>query len=433
MKTRKTISILIAGLILMLSLAVNSHGAKPIDANVDLAAGMPVYGTFTNGQAATDGKTGGLSAVSGDTTESPQYLTINLGKSLYLDRVKVFWDKNALSNDFVVRTSSDARYWVEEARNLDAATGVLDDATGKVAISVSLSRAVISSKYVQIMVPAGTKITNPQGKTVKIAEVEVYPSVNQKFTLDQVSEYAAMDTSFIIMYKTSIGAASGTITYGTNPNNMDKSAGNSSSGVVNSVVILGLKPRTTYFYQVSATDYYGNTVSSKVLSFTTVSENVALHKMVTGTFTELPKGERFAKPGTADQILSRVTDGGTSYFTAMATSGSVPGADQYVVIDLGKSYNLKSISSYWRNLSYPESLTVQVSGNGIDWKTLESGLNAGAGAFARSDAGDPMNIVNVKGDSGRYIKLLVPKGSPIYCKHSDWDFVQLMEVKAFAQ
>lgn len=433
MKTSKISTILIIGLIVSFSLAINSHAAKPINANEDLALGQFVYGTFTNGQAATDGKAGGVGATSGDLTESPQYLTINLGKSLYLGRIRIVWDKNAMSNDFVVRTSSDSKYWVEEARNLDAATGVVDNATGTVALSISLARAVISSQFVQIMIPAGTKITNPQGNTVRIKEVEVFPSVNQKFTIDQISDYSVMDTSSIIMYKTSIGAASGTLRYGTNPNKLDKQAANSSSGVQNSVIVSGLKPRTAYFYQVTAVDFYGNTASSKVLNFTTVGENVALNKKVTGTFVNLPRDEKYAKPGTEPEILGRVTDGGTSYFTAMATSGSVPNADQYVVIDLGRSYNLKNIVSYWRNLAYPESLSVQISGNGSDWQTLESGLNVGSTAFGRSDAGDPMSIASVKGGSGRYIKLLIAKGSPIYTKHSQWDFVQLMEVRAFAQ
>jgi len=408
-----------------------SFAATKISALTNLAAGKSAYGTFSNAPLVCDGKTKGLSASSGDITDMPQYLTIDLKTSAYLDRVKIFWDGNALSNDFAVRTSPDAKYWNTEAENVDAAQGIVDPSSGKTTISISLQRMKQSSKYIQIMVPAGTKTSNKTGNTVSIAEVEVYPSLAQKFTLDSFGAYAINDNSCIIKYSTSIGAASGSVLYGTDPNKLNNTAGNTESGTVNSAVLSGLKPRTTYFYQVKAVDAYGNPVASKTGNFATASENIALKKKVSGTFTVLP-ADKFIQKGDADNVLSRVTDGSTNYFSSMATSGSVYVADQYVVIDLGRSYKIKNIVSYWRKLAYPESLVVQVSDNNTDWVNLEAGADVGKGGFARSDTGDPMEVLNTPGSTGRYIKLLVAKGSPFFHKHSDWNFVQLMEVKVFA-
>ena len=404
--------------------------AKAISANDNLAAGKSAYGSFSNPGVAVDGKLVGLPATSGNVTDDPQYLTIDIGTNMYLDRVRIYWDKNAYSNDFTVRTSANAKIWQTEAQNLDASLGALDTASNTIATTISLKRAMISSRYVQIMVPAGTKVTNPSGNAVKILEVQVFPAVDQKFTIDNISVYGATDTTCLLKYKTSIGVASGSAIYGTEPGKLNMAAGNSEKGTDNSLVFVGLKPKTTYYYQISAVDYYGNKVTSRVNSFATAGDDIALNKKVTGTFTNYPI-DPYVKAASEDVILSRITDGKTSYFTSMAQSGVISDADQYAVIDLGRSYKIKNILTYWRQLAYPEALTVQVSENNSAWSTLASAADVGSGAWARSDAGDPMKVHNVAGASGRYIKILVPKGSPFYHKHDNWNFVELMEVKAF--
>jgi hypothetical protein len=406
--------------------------AFALSENTDLAAGKTAYGTFSNPLLATDGKIKGPGAASGDLNDSPQYLNIDLGANMYLDRIKVYWSSDAYSNDFMIKTSSDAKTWQDEAAGLDAAKGVEDAASGTIATSISLTRAMINSRYVQIIIPAGSKVTNLRGNFVRINEVQVFPSVNQTFSLVSTESYSITDTTCAVRFKTSIGAASGVVSFGTDPNKLDRVASNCESGIENSYMLSGLKPKTNYFFQIKATDFYGSSIASRVLSFVTLTENVALKKKVTGTFTALPPNEKYIQAGSPDEILARVTDGGTSFFTSMATSGPISGGDQYVIIDLERSYNIKTILSYWRRLAYSESFSVQVSDDAATWKTVGDSLNANNGTFARSDAGDPMKILKTPGASGRYVKILVKQGSPFFHKHSDWDFVQLMEVQVFA-
>jgi hypothetical protein len=386
----------LALILAVLLVSVTTSYAAKLDPNTDIAKDMSAFGSFSNPALVTDGKIKGLFAQSGNIDEAPQYLTIDLGTNQYLDRVKIYWDKNALSNDFIVRTSADAKVWQEEARDLDAANGVLDNNTNTVAISISLKRAIINTRYVQIMIPASSKITNAKGSYVRIGEVEIFPSLTQTFLLGNIDIYAVTGTTALIRYATSVGAATGTISYGTEPANMDKVAINTESGVSNSIVIVGLKPGTTYFYQLKTVDYFGNALTSKVQTFTTIGDNVALKKKVTGTFTALPPQDKYVQAGTADEVLARVTDGGTSYFTSMATSGPISVADQYVIVDLGKTYNLKSVLSYWRALAYPESLVIQTSLDGNTWVTADDGVSANNGLFARSDAGDPIKVLVTK-------------------------------------
>jgi hypothetical protein len=423
--------ILLGSVLSLLFIVSYAHAAPALDATTNLAAGGNVYGTFINQGAATDGKVKGAFAQSNDITENPQYLNIDLGKSQYLDRVKIFWDKSSYGNDFIVRSSADGKYWYDEAANLDAANGVLDPSSGALVTSISLKRAVLSSRYVQIEIPAASKVTSP-GNFVRIAEVQAFPSMGQKFSIISASDYAVTENSCVVMYRTSIGAAGGTVNYGLSPNRMDKIAGYSESGIDNSALLTDLSPNTNYFYQIRAADNNGNSAISQVGNFTTRSENLALKKRVSGTFVYLPL-DKYVKPGEPDEVLSRVTDGGTSYFTSMASSGTISDYDQYVVIDLEKSYRIKNIVSYWRKLAYPESLTVQVSDNNSDWTTVTDTADAGTGGFARSETGDPVEVLNTAGAPGRYIKLLVKKGSPYFHKHANWGFVQLMEVKAYAE
>jgi hypothetical protein len=420
---------LVLSLVILLSAAAMS--AK-VDTNENIALNKTAYGTFSSPSIATDGKTKGvLFATSGDITDTPQYLTINLGTAMYLDRVKIFWDKNTLSKSFSIKTSPDAKYWQDEASNLDASTGILDNASGTIVMSVSLKGKTQYSKFLQIMIPAGTSTSNSRGNNVRIAEIEVYPAAQQAFTMGTTDIYALTNDAAYIKYNTSIGAANGSANYGLDPAKMSKVAVNAVSGAVNSIALTDLTQKATYFFQLRASDYYGQNAGSKVLSFVTPGTNVALGKKVTGTFSNLPPKDALVESGSADQVLSRVTDGKTGYFKYMATSGSIPTTDQYVVVDLGKTYALKNIVSYWRKLAYPESLTVQVSDDNATWTTVADNVNCGNGVYSYSEDGDPLIVVNSPASPARYIKLLVKKGSQFFHKHSEWDFVQLMEVKAF--
>ena len=237
----------------------------------------------------------------------------------------------------------------------------------------------------------------------------------------------------MLKYRSSIAVRSGQVFYGTDPNKLTVVAKNTESAVESSAILAGLEPKTTYFYQVRATDYYGKTATSKVESFSTAGENIALNKKVEGTFVFYPADDKYVKPGENNEILARITDGGTNYFTSMATSGSIPNADQYIVIDLGKSRKINSILSYWRRLAYPENMTIQLSNDKKEWKTVEKGIDANLGVFARSSSGDPIKVVSKEdGGSARYVKLFIKKGSPFYHKHGNWNFVQLMEVEVYA-
>ncbi len=421
-------------LISFIFLTVAFAGAvySALNAATDLALGAKAVGTFGNLASATDGIISvnkAVPATSNVVAGGDQFLTVDLGGLVYVDRVKVYFDSAAYPRAFSVRTSDTAKYWQIEAAGLDAADGAKDNKSGTIAVSISCKRALIGARYVQIQIPAGTLVAGAD--RVRISEVEIFPAIGQKLSILDNNAYAVTDGNAVISYSTNIGCISGRIRYGTSPTALTSVAPNQESGVNNSATIYGLKPGTVYYYRVVATDLYGNNVESAVGIFQTLGVNVAKGKPVSGTFTALP-ADPFVD--TTKPALARVTDSSTSYFTAMAQSLSLNASDQYVVIDLGQDYPIKNIQTYWRRLAYPESYSILVSKDNASWTTLASNLNAGDGAFSRSDTGDPMQIVATPaGDvSARYVKVFIKKDSPFFHKHFDWDFVQLMEVKVFS-
>jgi hypothetical protein len=393
------------------------------------ARGRLPVGTFSNNLAAVDDSLGSF-AVSGDIGHSPQFLTIDMETNIYVGSVKIFWDADALSRSYSIRVSKDKKNWLTEFSGLDASVGAKDAATGTVAQIISTRRYTTASRYLQIYIPIGSSAS---ASRVRIAEIQVLPALDLSFELEDVRPYVIGDHSAIIVYRTSIGAVDGQVFYGRDPGKLDMIAANMESGVINSATLVGLEPGLAYFYRVKAWDAYGEMLESEVNSFRPLGANLALGKKISGTFVYLPPNDDLVDK--SKDVLSRVADGVTGYFKGMATSGSIQKGDQYVVIDLGKSYALNSIVSYWRALAYPESFSVSVSEDNQKWTEISSKINAGEGAFARSDAGDPMRVVNtgLKGARARFVKISMAKESPYFVKHADWDFVQLMEVEVFAR
>lgn len=394
-----------------------------IDANTNLAYKKGVLGTFSKGEVTVDGKTTAF-AVSSNLNEFPQFLTVDLGAPIYVERIKIYWAKSACSKSYSVRVSKDAKNWVTEFSNLNAEEGVSEG--GLYSQTISLKRFIEPSRYVQIYVPVGSAATS---NILKIADVEIYPAMNLAFRLQNVDSYAVGDNQAYVLFKTSIGAVGGEIVYGLDSKNLTRKASITEFGVINSAALTGLNPNRVYFYKVTAHDAFGRSVSSNIKTLSPKKRNIAKDKKVSGTFTALPPKDPYVTKG---NVLSRVVDGKLSYFYGMATSQSVRNSAQYVTIDLGRTYPLKNAIIFWRALAYPEDFSVSISNDSRNWSSVAAKLNAALGAFGRSETGDPMRVVNVNlRRSARYIRVYVDKNSPCYQKHANWDFVQLMEVQVF--
>ncbi len=406
-------------MLVTLQLSVNAAPAY------NYALGQVPVGTFSNLAAAVDGKLGTF-AVSQNISEGSQFFTIDLGREILIGSVKVVWKSDALSNNYSIRVSKDKKNWFSEFSEVDASTGAADPADGTISQVISTARYTMPSRFIQIYIPMGSAAS---AQKVQISEVQVLPAQEMAFTLEEVKPYAVSNKRAVILYRTSIGAVNGQVLYGSDPNNLSSVAANSESGVINSAVLMDLEPGRPYYYEVKAWDTLGKAVVSDVKHFVPSFVNVALNKNVSGTFTELPPNDPLVDRNTP--VLARSVDGLTDYFKGMATSRSIRSEDQEITVDLGASYPINSIVSYWRALAYPESFSVKISSDGAGWTELASKVNAGDGAFMRSGSGDPMRVINTdaNGATARYVQVLIGKDSPFFVKHANWDFVQLMELE----
>ncbi|MDI6781671.1 MAG: discoidin domain-containing protein [bacterium] len=196
------------------------------------------------------------------------------------------------------------------------------------------------------------------------------------------------------------------------------------------IALDGLKPDKSYHFQLTAYDNDGHEIISSDHEFTTMEDNIGLYMPTTGTFRECPDDKYISRD---KGFLERITDGDTSYFTGMATSGDVTLQDQFVVIDLGIIQPIDRIKVYWRKLAYSKDYSIRLSNDNENWTVLDSGINACNGADELSDTGDPMKMIITQGGGAkaRFVQVFVPCGSDFFHKHEDWRFVQLMEVKVY--
>jgi len=196
-------------------------------------------------------------------------------------------------------------------------------------------------------------------------------------------------------------------------------------------ILKKLKPDTSYYYVIEGKNKDGEMVKSKVNYFRTKEWNLALQKSVAGTFDNYIGDDKYFNKKTP--ILQRITDGKMNYFDGMAVSGNVHKNDQYVIIDLQNIYNIAKINVYWRALSYSRDYALYVSNDRQTWELVTKHIDAENGKFIRGEKGDPILYNEIScNQQAQYIKILIKKGSNIYNKHKEWNFVQLMEIKIYS-
>lgn len=198
------------------------------------------------------------------------------------------------------------------------------------------------------------------------------------------------------------------------------------------VVLPRLTPQTRYDYLIEATDAAGYTVNTGTRSFATGEQNVAWRRPARGTF-DRTSADANVEPATDPQ--ARITDGDDAYFTGMALSGDPADTDQWAEIDLGRNWAVSEVRTVWRTLAYPRAFALYGSTDGRRWELIADRLDARTGAAGRSRRGDPiLTLATPAADrSYRYVKVVVPAGSPYSVKHADWDYVQLMELKVLSR
>lgn len=171
--------------------------------------------------------------------------------------------------------------------------------------------------------------------------------------------------------------------------------------------ILGLMPEENYFYKLSLKDKYGRVTITPPLAFRTPAYNIALGKKVGGTFK---LNEAYKETG---DNLAKIVDGNLNYFGGMAVSYNADNADQYVVIDLGAKMPIKRLDIYWWAISFSKNYRIDLSNDGVNWKTIKKRLDATKGKGMRSPVGDYVLLHTTPlQNTARFVRLYVTAKSP---------------------
>ena len=201
-------------------------------------------------------------------------------------------------------------------------------------------------------------------------------------------------------------------------------------GTNHKVILDQFSSRRTIYYRMTAADRRGKQIAPYPATFQTAEHNIALGGAVTGTFFHNPE-----RPFVTDSppILDRVTDGITSYFNGMATSGDPAADTQWVQVDLGSIKDVSEIVTIWRKLAYPRKFTLKGSLDGERWYTFGDTFSAESGNSGVSQTGDPLQIhtAPIGQYALQFIRLEIPQGAPYYKKFENYRFVQLFELKAY--
>ncbi len=186
-----------------------------------------------------------------------------------------------------------------------------------------------------------------------------------------------------------------------------------------------LKPEQKGKATLTFTDDKG-LIRTMTTDFETCENNVAFGEKVEGTFNGTYIADNFVLEG---DILSRVVDGNMDYKSGMAVSKEDPSVDeQWILIDLGKSYPIKDVQTFWRALAYPLEYQVLLSQDMKKWSaptTVKNDLPS----YAIGSMPMKVSKADMNGRVARYVKLMVPKGTKCYQRFDSYKFVQLVECK----
>ncbi|MBU1077162.1 MAG: discoidin domain-containing protein [Spirochaetes bacterium] len=222
------------------------------------------------------------------------------------------------------------------------------------------------------------------------------------------------------------------IKYGTDPDKLEKKVSVNKLSRLHTIKIKGLYPLTRYYSEITLTDSGKNRYTEKY-DFETGEYNIAMNKKVEGTFKSTFIADVFKLEG---DIQKRANDGSFDYKTGMAVSFDPAGSEQFLLIDLGSIEEIEKIITYWRALAYPYLYFIYFSTDKKKWQKYNKMVNLknekitfiqGSGIPMIIGTSDPENTKT------RYVKIVIPKGSPFYKKYTLYNFLQLMEIKIYGK
>jgi hypothetical protein len=192
------------------------------------------------------------------------------------------------------------------------------------------------------------------------------------------------------------------VDYGLSESALTSHATGASSTTTHSVVLTGLAPVTTYFYQVTSSDAAGNTASSAILSFTTTPTQFAATDATVADFGAGTSAGQVYIAQTADGEVILTPAAGSEFFgtslpadwsstawnaggTASVSGGTllVDGVRAGTIANFGPGHSLEFVATFsgsaFQHVGFADTL------EGAPWIIFSTGN--GGGLFARTNSG----------------------------------------------
>ncbi len=130
---------------------------------------------------------------------------------------------------------------------------------------------------------------------------------------------------------------------------------------------MGLEPEKMFYFRLTATDKFGNTIVSALEQILMEPENIVSTSVVSGDFNYI--GENLG-PVFETNRESRLWDKDFSYMSGSLMSGNIFSSKQQIRFDFNKAVNVSRIDLIWWGLIYSTASTVMITSDGKNWMTI---------------------------------------------------------------
>jgi hypothetical protein len=390
-------------LIIVLMVLLGVVLARPTSTQNILLGALP-YGNCTTPSALTDGDKGTISRVWGK-------VTVGLPYPLYIGSIQLTFNSAITStNSVIVERFIDDKSLeqVFQRKELSADKKVLT------VYGDNLAAKVLRFSFVSPSV---------------LAEIEVFPSMDVWPEAWPVTPAIITDTEILLSFDTNV-ELKGTLLVKDEASQL-RALPTLFYTKQHRYFVHELRPASTYVAGFSFMDLHANINNSSLLTLKTQPSNLAQKALVSGTFIVQPTQDAYVVQ--VAEPLQRLTDGSDSYFDSLVTSGDPDKAEQYVIVDLGEPQPVQYLVIYWRALAYSKDYNVSISEDGNTWQDVAVKNSAANGFAVYSRTGDPLLLMKHELDNvrARYLKITIPQGSEYFVADKTWNWVQMMEIKAF--
>ncbi len=383
------------------------------ETNIALDIHRSVRTTFVNTGGMFDGVISSdpqFSAKSGDFYKKIQEAYVVLPKPYYVRQIKIYWDKASYYSNYTLQISDDGiNLWEAGA---DERT---EEVTAKSVVhTYTLPGALVNALRLAIQ---GDRKDNPKKGPAIVQELQIYPQMEERAAISGVTSLFTDEEAFV--YPQTNIQTSVFLRYREEGSTQSYAVGGYGR-LREAACVTGLKPDTRYDYFVQTQDFNANVIEGAKDVFTTRPQSLAFRAPVSGTFIGVS--------------VNSLVDGQLDHQPVQ--SGSIYESEQEMLIDLGTVKQASSVIVYWSRLAYSRDYSVLSSEDGSKWDLCAKNIDAAQGLLGRTKGamgGSPINVVETKFSQRpvRYIKIVLAKESDFYHKHTNWEYVQMYEVKVF--